>query len=65
MVLKCLFFVYWCGKVWHNKKAKSLSKEEIKKKLLDSMTIDEVVEFDDLSKEVEETQDHEEAAKNN
>ena len=46
-----------------NKKAKRLSKEEIKKKLLDSMTIYEVVEFDDLNKETEETQDPEEAAK--
>ena len=62
MVLKCLFFVYWCGKVWHNKKAKSLSKEEIKKKLLDSVTIDEVAEFDDLNKEVEEIQVPEKAA---
>ena len=51
--------------VTDNKKAKRFSKEKIKKSLLDSMTIDEVVEFDDLSKEVEETQDHEEAAKNN
>ena len=49
--------------VTDNKKAKRLSKEEIKKKLLDSMTIDEVVEFDDLNKEAEETQDPEEAAK--
>ena len=46
-----------------NKKAKRLSKEEIKTKLLDSMTIDEIVEFDDLNKEAEETQDPEEAAK--
>ena len=38
-----------------NKKAKPLSKEEIKTKLLDSMTIDEVVEFDNLNKEAEET----------
>ena len=45
-----------------NKKAKRLSKEEIKTKLLDSMTIDEVVEFDNLNKEAEETQDPEEAA---
>ena len=48
--------------MWHNKKAKSLSKEEIKKKLLDSVTIDEVAEFDDLNKEVEEMQDPEKAA---
>ena len=39
-----------------NKKAKCLSKEEIKKKLLDSMTIDEIVEFDDLNKEAEKIQ---------
>ena len=45
-----------------NKKVKGLSKEEIKTKLLDSMTIDEIVKFDDLSKEAEETQDPEEAA---
>ena len=44
-----------------NKKAKCLSKEEIKKKLLDSMTIDEIVEFDDLNKEAEEVQDPEKA----
>ena len=45
-----------------NKKAKCLSKEEIKKKLLDSMTIDEIVEFDDLNKEAEKIQDPEKAA---
>ena len=44
-----------------NKKAKRLSKEEIKTKLLDSMTIDEIVEFDDLNKEAEEVQDPEKA----
>ena len=49
--------------VTYNKKVKLFSKEEIKKKLLDSMTIDEVVEFDDLNKEAEKTQDPEEAAK--
>ena len=52
----------WNG-VTDNKKAKRLSKEVTKKKLLDSVTIDEVVEFDDLNKEAEETQDPEEAAK--
>ena len=35
--------------------AKRLSKEEIKSKLLDSITIDEIVEFDDLNKEAQET----------
>ena len=44
-----------------NKKAKRLSKEGIKKKLLDSMTIGEIVKFDDLNKEAEETQDPEKA----
>ena len=45
-----------------NKKAKNLSKEEIKTKLLDSMTIDEIVEFDDLNKEAEKIQDPRKAA---
>ena len=45
-----------------SKKAKLLSKEEIKKHLLDSMIIDEVVEFEDLSKEAKEIQDPEKAA---
>ena len=45
-----------------NKEAKRLSKEEIKTKLLDSMTIDEIVEFDDLNKEAEEKQDPEKVA---
>ena len=43
-----------------SKKAKSL--EEIKKQLLDSMIIDENLEFDDLNKEAEEIQDPEKAA---
>ena len=50
----------WKG-VTDNKKAKRLSREEIKKKLLDSMTIGEIVKFDDLNKEAEETQDPEKA----
>ena len=45
-----------------SKKAKRLSKEEIKKQLLDSMIIDEVLEFKDLNKEAEEIQDPEKAA---
>ena len=45
-----------------NKKAKRLSKEEIKTKLLDSITIDEVLERKDLNKEAEEVQDLERAA---
>ena len=45
-----------------NKNAKRLSKEKIKTKLLDSITIDEVFEWEDLNKESEEVQDPERAA---
>ena len=46
------------------KKTKRISKEEIKKRLLDSMIIDENLEFDDLNKEAErEVQDPKKAAK--
>ena len=45
-----------------SKKAKRSSKEEIKTKLLDSMTIDETVGFGDLNKESEKIQDPEKAA---
>ena len=51
----------WKG-VADSKKAKRLSTDEIKKQLSDSMIIDEVVEFDNLNKEAEETQDLEKAA---
>ena len=46
-----------------SKKAKFLSKEEIKRQLLDLMILDEVVEFDDLNKEAEEIQGLKKAAK--
>ena len=48
--------------VGDSNKAKRLSKEEIKKQLLDSMIIDEVVEFEDLNKEAKEVRDLEKAA---
>ena len=51
----------WKG-VADSKKAKRLSKEEIKKQLLDSMIIDEVAEFEDLNKAAKEVQDLEKAA---
>ena len=51
----------WKG-VADSKKAKCLLKEEIKKQLLESMIIDEVVEFEDLNKEAKEIQDPEKAA---
>ena len=50
----------WKG-VTDNKKAKRLSKQEIKKKLLDSMTIGKIVKFDDLNKEAGKVQDREKA----
>ena len=50
----------WKGLV-DSKKTKRLSKEEIKKQLLDSMIIYEIVEFDDLKKEAKEMQDLEKA----
>ena len=45
-----------------NKKAKRLSKEEIKTKLLDLITINKVLECKDLNKEAEEVQDPKRAA---
>ena len=50
----------WRG-VTDNRKVKRLSKQEMKKKLLDLMTIGETVVFDDLNKEAEEVQDREKA----
>ena len=44
-------------------KKKRLSKEEIKKQLLDLMIMDEVVKFEDLRKEAEEIEDLQKAAK--
>ena len=49
-----IFFCLWMWKgLANSKKTKRLSKEEIKKVLLESMVIDENLEFDDLNKEVE------------
>ena len=45
-----------------SKKAKRPSKEEIKKQLLESMIIGEVVESEDLNKEAEEIREPENAA---
>ena len=46
-----------------SKKTKRLTHEEIKKQLIESIVINEVVETDELNKQVEEVQDPEEAAK--
>ena len=51
----------WKG-VADSKKAKRLSKEKIKKQLLDSMIIYDNLKFDDSNKEAEEIQVHEKAA---
>ena len=45
-----------------NKKAKCLSKEEVKTKLLDSIIIDEILECEDLNREAEKVEDPERAA---
>ena len=62
MVLEYLFFLFTWKELMDNKKVKRLSKEEIKTKLLDSITIDEVLGCEDLNKEAEEVQDLERAA---
>ena len=46
-----------------SKKTKRLSQEEIKKQLLESIVINEVMESEELNKQAEEVQDTEEAAK--
>ena len=46
-----------------SKKTKRLTHEEIKKHLIESIVINEVVKTDDLNKQAEEIQDLEEAAK--
>ena len=46
-----------------SKKTKRLTHEEIKKHLIESIVINEVVETDNLNKQAEEIQDLEEAAK--
>ena len=51
----------WKGVV-DNKKKNRLSKVEIKKQLLESMIIDENLEFDNLNKEAEKIRDPEETA---
>ena len=64
LVLQRFFF---CLQMWKgvadSKKKKRLSKEEIKKQLLESMIIDENLEFDDLNKEAEKIQDPEKQQK--
>ena len=59
-------FVFFCLWIWKgltdNKKLKRLSKKEIKRKLLDSIIIDKVLECEDLNKQAEEVQDLERAA---
>ena len=58
--------VIFCLQVWKgaadSKKTKRLSQEEMKKQLLESIIINEVVESEELNKEAEEVQDPKEAA---
>ena len=57
----------FCLQVWKgasdSKKTKRLSKHDIKKQLLESMIINEVVESEELNREAKEVQDPEKAAK--
>ena len=46
-----------------SKKKKQLSKDKIKKQLLESIIISEATEFKELNKKAEEIQESEEAAK--
>ena len=46
-----------------SKKKKQLSKDKIKKQLLESIIISEATEFKELNKKAEEVQESEEAAK--
>ena len=59
--------IIFCLQVWKgaadSKKTKWLSKSEIKRKLLESIIINEVVESKELNKEAEEVQEPEEAVK--
>ena len=51
----------WIGAIV--KKTKKLTQDKIKKQLIESIVIDEVVETDELNKQAEEVQGPEEAAK--
>ena len=66
-VLNLYYSDYFLLQLWKgaadSKKTKRLSKNEIKKQLLNSIIINEVVESEELNKEVEEIQEPEEAAK--
>ena len=57
----------FCLQVWKgasdSKKTKRLSKHDIKKQLLESIIINEVVESEELNREAKEVQDPEKAAK--
>ena len=57
---------FFCLQMWKgladSEKAKRLSKEEIKKQLLDLIITEEVLEFEDLNKEAEEILGFEKAA---
>ena len=57
--------VIFCLQLWKgsdSKKTKRLTHEEIKKQLIESIIINDVVETDELNKKAEEVQNPEEAA---
>ena len=60
MVISCL--QVWKGES-DSKKTKQLSKDDIKKQLLESIIINEALESEELNREAEGVQDPEEAAK--
>ena len=59
MIIFCL--LVWKGAA-DSKKTKWLSKDKIKKQLLESIIINEVAESEELNKKVEEIQESEEVA---
>ena len=59
-VVQWLFFVYSCGKV--QKKTRKLTHDEIKRKLIESLMMNDTIESNELTKKVQEVEDPEKAA---
>ena len=57
--------VIFCLQMWKGagvKKTRKLTRDEIKKQLIESMVVNEVIESDELNKQAEKVQDPKEAA---
>ena len=57
--------VIFCLQMWKGagvKKTRKLTRDEIKKQLIESMVMNEVIESDELNKQAEKVQDPKEAA---